>query len=74
MMVFISYARANQEAADQLRADVERCHRDALVDQELTSGQAWWLAILDHIRRCELFVVVLSPQWIRSKACELELR
>jgi hypothetical protein len=74
MTVFISYARADQAAAEQLRADVERCHRDAWVDQELTGGQSWWRAILDHIRRCDVFVVVLSPQWIRSKACDLELR
>ncbi len=74
MTVFISYARADQAAAEQLRADVERCHRDAWVDQELTGGQSWWRAILDHIRRCDVFVVVLSPQWVRSKACDLELR
>jgi len=74
MTVFISYARTNQAAAEQLRADVERCHRDAWVDQELTGGQSWWQAILDHIRRCDVFLVVLSPQWVHSRACVLELR
>lgn len=74
MTVFISYARADQAAAEQLRADVQRCHRDAWVDQELTGGQAWWRTILDHVRRCDVFLVVLSPQWMRSKACDLELR
>jgi hypothetical protein len=74
MTVFISYARANQAAAEQLRADVERCHRQAWVDRELTGGQSWWRTILDHIRRCDVFVVALSPQWIHSKACDLELR
>jgi hypothetical protein len=74
MTVFISYARTNQAAAEQLRADVERCHRRVWVDRELTGGQSWWLAILHHIRDCDVFAVALSPQWVHSKACDLELR
>lgn len=74
MTVFISYARANQVVAEQLRADVERCHRSAWVDRELTGGQSWWRTILHHIREADVFVVALSPQWVHSRACDLELR
>ncbi len=74
MTVFISYARANATAAGQLRDDVERCHREVWLDQELTGGQAWWHAILQHIRECDVFVVALSTDWVQSAACDLELR
>jgi hypothetical protein len=74
MTVFISYARANVTAAGQLHDDVERCHREVWLDQELTGGQAWWHAILQHIRECDVFVVALSTDWVQSIACDLELR
>ncbi len=74
MTVFISYARANQAVAEQLRGDVERCHREVWVDRELTGGQSWWRTILHHIRNCDVFVVALSPEWVQSRACDLELR
>lgn len=74
MTVFISYARANQDIAAQLRGDVERCHREVWFDRELTGGQEWWRTILHHIRGCDVFMVALSPEWVQSKACDLELR
>ena len=74
MSIFISYARKDRAAAETLRHDLERARRSVWLDDELTGGQAWWETILGQIRSCELFVFALSPDSLRSKACQSELR
>jgi hypothetical protein len=71
--VFISYARRDEPVARALRDDIERARRDVWFDRELEGGQAWWDTILGQIRSCELFVFLLSPDSVRSKACRAEL-
>jgi len=74
MSIFISYARKDRTAAETLRHDLERARSSVWLDDELTGGQAWWETILGQIRACELFVFALSPDSLRSKACQAELR
>lgn len=74
MSIFISYARKDRAAAETLRHDLERARRSVWLDDELTGGQAWWETILGQIRSCDLFVFALSPDSLRSKACQSELR
>ncbi len=74
MTIFISYARKDRAAAETLRHDLERARSSVWLDDELTGGQAWWETILGQIRSCELFVFALSPDSLRSKACQAELR
>jgi hypothetical protein len=74
MSIFISYARKDRAAVDTLRHDLERARSSVWLDDELTGGQAWWETILGEIRSCELFVFALSPDSLRSKACQAELR
>jgi hypothetical protein len=74
MSIFISYARKDRSAAETLRHDLERARSSVWLDDELTGGQAWWETILGQIRSCELFVFALSPDSLRSKACQAELR
>ena len=74
MSIFISYARKDRAAAETLRHDLERARSSVWLDDELTGGQAWWETILGQIRSCELFVFALSPDSLRSKACQSELR
>ncbi len=73
MTVMISYAREDLAAVLALAADLERAHVDVWVDRELTGGQVWWNAILAQIRSCDLFLVALSPDSLRSRACASEL-
>jgi hypothetical protein len=73
MMVFVSYARSDRESVDSLVHDLQRAKHTVWLDDELTGGQAWWDAILDRIRTCELFVFALSPDSLRSRACQAEL-
>jgi TIR domain/Protein of unknown function (DUF2510) len=74
MTIFISYARKDRTTAEALRHDLERARSSVWLDDELTGGQAWWETILGQIRSCELFVFALSPDSLRSKACQAELR
>jgi hypothetical protein len=43
-------------------------------DADLEGGQVWWDTILEQIRGCDLFVFVLSPDSIRSRPCQQELK
>jgi TIR domain len=73
MTAFISYARRDAEAVAQLHDDLERSKRDVWFDRELDGGQKWWDAIVENIRSCDLFVLVLSPFSLASRACRAEL-
>src|SRR5262245_14961352 len=72
MKVFVSYARRDREAVDVLLQDMRRARHDVWVDEELTGGQAWWDTILANIRQTDLFVIALSPDLLKSRACHAE--
>lgn len=72
MKIFVSYARRDREAVDVLLQDMRRARHDVWVDEELTGGQAWWDTILATIRSSDLFVIALSPDLLKSRACHAE--
>ncbi len=74
MAIFISYARHDRPAVEVLARDLERTRESVWMDNELTGGQAWWDTILSQIRACDLYVLALSPESLRSRACRLELQ
>jgi parvulin-like peptidyl-prolyl isomerase len=70
--VFVSYSRENKLMAASLAEDIRELGHDAWFDQELTGGQAWWQEILATVRRCDVFVFVLTPESLNSVACMRE--
>lgn len=72
-VVFLSYSRRDLEPLRQLSTDLTQAGFRPWHDQELTGGQKWWDQILDRIRSCDVFVLLLSPDWVDSKACRSEL-
>jgi hypothetical protein len=72
MKIFVSYARRDRQAVELLLQDMRRARHEVWVDEELTGGQAWWDTILASIRGTDLFVIALSPDLLRSRACHLE--
>jgi hypothetical protein len=72
MRVFISYARRDLDAVEQLRADLARSNVETWFDRELEGGEKWWATILDQVKSCDLFVVALSPDSVASRACRAE--
>jgi TIR domain len=72
MKVFVSYARRDRETVELLLQDMRRAQHTVWVDEQLTGGQAWWDTILATIRGADLFVIALSPDLLKSRACHAE--
>jgi hypothetical protein len=74
MGLFISYSSRDGAALAKVTAALRRAHIEAWLDEELTGGEAWWNAILEQIRGCEVFIAALSKNYLESKPCQAELR
>ena len=74
MGLFISYSSRDGAALAKVTAALRRAHIEAWLDEELTGGEAWWNAILEQIRACDVFIVALSKNYLESKPCQAELR
>jgi hypothetical protein len=72
--IFISYARADALAVSTLATELKSAGHDVWVDRQLEGGQDWWAEIVTAVRRCDLFLVALSPAAVQSTACDLERR
>ncbi len=70
--LFLSYARPERQRVDILANDLRRAGCDVFLDEQLTTGENWWNALLDEIERCDAFVPVLSKPYIVSTPCRLE--
>ncbi len=74
MGVFVSYSSRDKDAVKSLSQDLQDAGEQVWLDQRLGGGDAWWRAILEQIRGCEVFVFALSQNSIQSKPCQAELR
>lgn len=70
--VFISYSRESEPVARSLAGDIEALGHTVWMDNELGGGQSWWDKILATIRDCDVVVVVISPDTLKSTACKRE--
>jgi hypothetical protein len=72
--IFLSYSRHDQQFADSLTNSLETHGIQVWVDQQnLQGGDSWRSAISEAITGCDAFVVVLSPDSVRSKNVAKEL-
>ncbi len=74
MAIFISYSSQDRTSLEALTTALKRAQQKVWFDQELGGGDAWWNAILEQIRSCEVFIVALSNNWLQSKPSQAELR
>ena len=74
MTVFISYARTDEQLVHMLHGQLELQGHPAFFDHEMVGGQLWWDVLLEQIRTCSVFLFVLSPDSINSRACAAELK
>lgn len=72
--VFVSYSRESETAVKTLATDVEELGHTVWFDHDLSGGKEWWEQILAEIRDCQVFMMALSPQSLRSTACTSECR
>jgi uncharacterized membrane protein HdeD (DUF308 family) len=73
MTVFVSYSSRDKDAVKSLTQDLQDADEQVWLDQRLAGGDAWWRAILEQIRGCDVFVFALSQNSIQSKPCQAEL-
>lgn len=75
MKVFVSHAQRNADSAELagLIRDLNRLSTSVWIDQDLTGGQPWWDQILEEIRACDVFILVVTNESIQSKPCEAEV-
>ena len=74
MTVFVSYSSRDRDAVKSLTQDLQDADEQVWMDQRLAAGEAWWRAILEQIRGCDVFIVALSQNSIESKPCQAELQ
>jgi hypothetical protein len=66
--IFISYSRRDQEFVTRLAGDLDRQVAGAWFDQStIQVGQKWHDEIMDGIRECRAFILVLSPDAAESR-------
>ena len=73
MKVFVSYSSNDDAAVRSLAADLQRARMQVWYDLDLGGGESWWVAILEQIRECTVFLFALSDNSLRSKPCRAEL-
>ena len=65
--IFISYSRRDKDFVDTLVQDLESNGFSVWIDREdIRGGDSWRKSIVDAIRSCESFVLVLSPNSVAS--------
>jgi hypothetical protein len=66
--IFISYSRRDQEFVIRLATDLDAQVAGVWFDQAaIQLGQKWHREIMDGIRECKAFILVLSPDAIKSR-------
>jgi hypothetical protein len=71
--IFISYSREDEQPARHLRDTLSLLGYRVWFDQaDLKLGDHWWNTILEGIRTADVVIVVASPAWLVSNACEAE--
>jgi len=66
--IFISYSRRDQEFVTRLASDLDKRVAGVWFDQsDIQVGQQWHDEIMDGIRQCKAFILVLSPDAAESR-------
>lgn len=72
--IFVSTARPDREVAARVATTLGRETVEVWIDDERAVGDSAWDEVLERIRACEVFVVVLSQDWLGSAKCRAEWR
>lgn len=74
--IFISYSRSDRSFVEQFVAHVSAIYKDNRFwyDNDIPGGADWWKTIIDEIRRCNLFIYMVSDASLASSYCQDELR
>lgn len=72
--VFISYRSVQRQEVRELVAEIQQAGEyNVWFDQEIIGGQSWWDEILKALKSADIVVLALSPEYLDSKPCQLEM-
>jgi tetratricopeptide (TPR) repeat protein len=76
--IFISHSSLDQKAADDIKSELaklgfERVFLDIDKDGGIAAGENWEKRLYEEIARCHAVALVLTPSWLASKWCFVEL-
>ena len=71
-VAFVSYSREDAVRVETMKDRLTQLGFEVWLDKNLRGGQAWWDVILDKIRSCEVFVMIVSDASLQSHACGVE--
>lgn len=72
--VFVSYSRQDKGYVEDLVGDLRQRGFDVWLDDRIDYGERWWQVIVQAIRECAAFVVVMSPDSEASEWVHREVR
>ncbi len=73
-VVFIGYARENKQQALEIAEILRYGNYQPWIDEDLVPGKQWKPQLLEAIKKCDLFLCVMSPDWLRSEWCQWEFK
>ncbi len=76
--IFISHSSLDQKAADDMKASLsgfgfEQVFLDFDKDSGIGAGENWERRLYEELARCHAVVLVLTPNWLASTWCRIEL-
>jgi hypothetical protein len=73
--VFISYSHQDQEFVSRLALDLEKRGAQVWIDREdIHAGTKWQESIAQGVRACKAFLLVVSPESLKSEWANREFR
>lgn len=74
MLLFISYSRTDKVWVYSFCRHLREVgNHDVWIDKRIIPATDWWASIIDNIKRCDCFVVILSAESVSSIYCKAEL-
>jgi hypothetical protein len=76
--IFISHSSRDQQVADDIKSALarmgfERVFLDFDKDSGIGAGEAWEKRLYEEVSRCHAIILVLTPNWLASTWCRVEL-